>query len=131
MQLNTCRCSFFINVDTKILSQMMAARIKNVLPYITYHNQTGFIKDCYIGETVWPIFDIMELKADENIPGLMIFIDFQKACNSLEWNFLLKCPQYFNFGPDFIQWVLTFYKNIQSCVINNGIISGPSCSKNG
>ena len=26
----------------------------------------------------------------------------------------------FNFGPDFIRWVESFYKNIQSCVINNG-----------
>ena len=105
------------------LSKVIAARIKNVLPYIIHHNQTGFIKDRYIGETVRSIFDIMELTVEENIPGLMIFIDFQKAFDSLEWNYLLKCLQYFNFGPDFIRWVATFYKNIQSCVINNGITS--------
>ena len=29
----------------------------------------------------------------------------------------------FNFGPDFSRWVKTFYKNIQSCVINNGNVS--------
>ena len=29
----------------------------------------------------------------------------------------------FNFGPNFIRWVMTFYKNTQSCVINNGITS--------
>ena len=57
----------------------------------------------YIGETVRSIFDITELTVEENIPGLMIFIDFQKAFDSLEWNYLLKCLQYFNFGPDFIR----------------------------
>ena len=46
-------------------------------------NQTGFIKDRYIGETVGSIFDIMELTVEENIPGLIMFIDFQKAFNSL------------------------------------------------
>ena len=102
---------------------MIAARIKNVLPHIIHHNQTGFIKDRYIGETVRSLFDIMELTVEENIPGLMIFIAFQKAFASLEWNYLLKCLQYFNFGPSFIRWVSTFYKNIQSCVINNGITS--------
>ena len=56
----------------------------------------------------------MDLTLKENVPGLLIFIDFQKAFDSLEWNFLLSCLEAFNFGPDFIRWVKTFYKNIQS-----------------
>ena len=112
-----------LNVDAKILSKLKAARIKNVLPHIIHHNQTGFIKDRFIGKTIRSIFDIMELTAEENIPSLMIFIDFQKAFDSLEWNYILKRLQYFNFDPDFIRWVSIFYKNIQSCVINNGITS--------
>ena len=105
------------------MSKVIAARIKNVVPNIIHHNQTGFIEDCYIGETVQSIFDIMELTVEENFLGIMIFIDFQKAFDSFEWNYVLSCQQYFNFGPDFIRWVKTFNKNIQSCVINNGIIS--------
>ena len=53
----------------------------------------------------------------------MIFIDFQKAFDSVEWDFILGCLEAFNFGPDFIQWIKTFYKNAQSCVINNGTTS--------
>ena len=52
-----------VNVDAKIMSKVIATRIKNVLPNIIHHNQTGFIKDRSIGET-----------AKENIPGLMMFI---------------------------------------------------------
>ena len=29
----------------------------------------------------------------------------------------------FDFGPDFIRWVNIFYKDIQSCIINNGLCS--------
>ena len=29
----------------------------------------------------------------------------------------------FNFGPEFIRWVMTFNNNVQSCVINNSITS--------
>ena len=65
----------------------------------------------------------MDFTVEENIPGLLIFIDFQKAFDSLEWNFLLRCLESFNFGASLIRWLFTFYKNIQSCVINNGIIS--------
>ena len=45
---------------------------------------------------------------------------FEKAFDSLEWHFLLKCLELFNFGPDLIRWVNTFYKNVKSCIINNG-----------
>jgi len=82
-----------------------------------------FCQTRYIGETVQSIFDIMDFTAEENIPGLLIFIDFQKAFDSLERNFLQRCLESFNFGSDFIRRVMTFYKNIQSCVINNGITS--------
>ena len=62
----------------------------------------------------------MDFTAKENIPGLKIFIDFQKAFDSLEWDFLLSCLEALNFGPDFICWVRTFYKNVEGYVINNG-----------
>ena len=32
-----------------------------------------------MGETIRAIYDIMDFTATENIPGLMIFIDFQKS----------------------------------------------------
>ena len=112
-----------VNVDTKIMSKVIATRIKNVLPNIIHHNQTGYVKDRYIGETIRSVFDIMDFTAKESIPGLMIFIDFEKAFDSVEWEFLLYCLKSFNFGPNFIHWVQTFYRNIQSCVINNGLSS--------
>ena len=105
------------------MSKVIASRIKNVLPNIIHYNQTGYVKDRYIGETIRSIFDIMEFTDTENIPGLMIFIDFQKAFDSVEWDFILGCLEAFNFGPDFVQWIKTFYKNAQSCVINNGTTS--------
>ena len=99
-----------INVDAKMMSKVIASRIKNVLPHIIHHNQTGYIKDRFIGETIRSIYDIMDWTVKENIPGLMIFIDFQKAFDSIEWDFLFKCLEAFNFGSDFLRWVKLFYK---------------------
>ena len=44
---------------------------------------------------------------------------------------ILKCLEVFYFGPNFIRWVETFYKNIQSCVINNGCSSDYSTLERG
>ena len=88
-----------VNVDAKIISNVLATRIKNVLPSIIHHNQSGFVKDRFIGETVRSIFDLTEFSLKEIIPGSMIFIDFHKAFDSLEWNFLFSCLEACGFGP--------------------------------
>ena len=54
----------------------------------------------------------------------MISIDFEKAFDSVEWKFMIEVLKKFNFGPNFIHWIKAFYKNIESCTINNGVTSG-------
>ena len=93
--------------------KVLATRIKNALPDIIHHNQSGFVKDRYMGETVKSIFDLMDFTQKENIPGLMIFIDFHKAFDSVQCNFM--------------RWVKTLYKNIQSCLINNSTYNRLFC----
>ena len=50
----------------------------------------------------------------------MVVIDFEKAFDSLSWNFLTKTLKSFNFGESFTKWVTVFYSNISSCITNNG-----------
>jgi hypothetical protein len=52
--------------------------------------------------------------------GILLLIDFEKAFDSLDWNFINRTLKYFNFGENIRKWVNIFYKNIKSCVINNG-----------
>lgn len=92
------------------MSKVIASRIRSVLPNIIHHNQTGYVEERFIGETIWFIYDIMDYTVEENIPGLLIFIDFEKAFDSVEWDFLFKCLEDFNFGSDFLHWIKTFYK---------------------
>ena len=77
------------------MSKVIATRIKSVLPNIIHHNQTRYVKDYRRNNS---IYDIMDYTVEENIPGLPIFIDFEKAFDSVEWEFLFKCLKAFNFG---------------------------------
>ena len=46
-----------------------------------------------------------------NVPGVAIFLDFEKAFDTVEWNYLQKCLEVFNFGPQIRQWIRVFYSN--------------------
>ena len=94
--LENWRLISFVNVDAKIMSKAIASRIRSVMVNIIHHNQTGFVRDRYIGETARSIFDIiLRFTGKENPPGVMIFIDFEKTFDSLEWNLPSKILKVF------------------------------------
>ena len=67
----------------------------------------------YIGETIRTINDIMGFTKSEGTSGILAFL--------IEWNFIHGCLVVFGFGSDFIRWFSVLYKDISSCVCNNGV----------
>ena len=53
-------------------------------------------------------------------PGLMIFLDFEKAFDTFSRKFLHITLKYFNFGESFIKWSEILYNKSQAYVTNNG-----------
>ena len=47
-------------------------------------------------------------------------LDFEKAFDSIEWNFLFEVLRKLNLGETFIRFVRCCYKDIYSCINNNG-----------
>ena len=118
--LENLRPISLLNVDYKILTKAIAKRLEKVLPKIINPDQTGYVKNRYIGENVRLILDIMSNTEEKNLPGAALFIDFRKAFDTIEWNFLTDTLNNFNFGADIQNWVRIFYNNVTSCVLNNG-----------
>ena len=102
---------------------MIANRIKKVLPTLINNDQTGFIAGRYIGENIRLLLDIMEYAEENDIPGLFLLIDFEKAFDSISWNFLNNVLKIFNFGDSIQIWVKTFNNNIKSAVNQGGNLS--------
>lgn len=78
MALRKLATNIITKVDAKIMSKVILARIKNVLPNIIHHNHTRFTEDRYIGETVRLIFHIMELTVEGTFSGSNDFYRLSK-----------------------------------------------------
>ncbi len=83
-------------------------------------DQSGYLKGCFIGQNIRILEDVSFFTKENNLPGISLSIDFEKAFDPLNWNFIFKTLKYINFGESFIGFVRTMYNNIQSAVLNNG-----------
>ena len=100
-----------LNKDYKILAKALANSLQKVIGHLIYEDQVGYIEGRYIGEAIRTIEDIMLLTKEQNTPGFITLIDFEKAFDSIEWSFLFKCLEQFNFGPVFTWWICILYTN--------------------
>ena len=113
-----------LNTDYKIMTKSLANRMNSTLAEIISRDQTGFIKNRYIGENIRLISDIVDITESQNLPGLLLLLDFEKAYDTVEWEFLNEVIKKFNFGPSILKWIQLCYTNICSTVVNKGFSCG-------
>ena len=102
---------------------MFAKMLQKVINDLISREQSAYVNGRFIGENARLILDIFEYCTENNFDGILTFLDFEKAFDSVEWNFLFKTLGRFNFGPNFIKWVKLLYKNPIFREKNNGWIS--------
>ena len=111
-----------LNVDYKIISSAIAARLKRVMNELISPSQTAYIKGRYIGENTRLLFDMISWTKSKDIPGIILAADFQAAFESVSWTYLRLVLQKMNFGPHFQRLVDLLYLNPQnhSRILLNG-----------
>lgn len=83
MNLENWRRISLVNADSKLASNVISNRINKVLPRIIHYNQSGFIKGRFIREVTRSILDIMDHTESLRLSGILLFIDFENAFDSI------------------------------------------------
>jgi len=112
-----------LNVVYKMASACIANRVKSVLSELIGEKQRGFIPNRYIGENIRLIYDILEETNKQNISGLLLIVDFEKAFDTVSRNFLIESLRAYGFGPSFTQWIQALNFGSTACVLQNGHMS--------
>ena len=112
-----------LNCSYKLASACSANRLKKVLPHLISKDQTGFMTGRYIGENIRIIYDLLYYTEKENVPVLLLLVDFEKAFDSVSWSFINKVLDFYNLGSSFKKWINLFNNIINSCIHINGHLS--------
>ena len=121
--LKNWRPILLLTVPDKIISLTIAERVKKVLKKLIARSQTGFIKDRFIAESTRLIYDIMAHTDTENIDGLLMLIDFEKAFDSISWKFMYNTLEFLGFGENFIHWIQLLNRNFMTSILQVGVKS--------
>ena len=94
-----------LNTDYKIIAKLLSLRIKEVLPHLISDDQYAFLKGRFIGENIRRFIDIQNFCKTHNVKDLALSIDFEKAFDMIDWNFIYYALNIFGVHQRFIQWV--------------------------
>ena len=113
-----------MNYDAKILHKALADKLREVLSSLISPDQTAYIKERFLGESIRLISDVLDTTKSFNIEGYILTIDIEKAFDSVEHQFLFKAFEKYGFNGYFLEWIKILLKNQQSCVLNGGVSTG-------
>lgn len=109
-----------LNTDYKLMAKSFSNRLQEVLPFLIDSDQSAYLKDRFIRENVRLLQDLAFFSKENNLHGIILNIDFEKAFDSVNWNFMYRTLREFDFGDILINYFKTMYNNIESAVLNNG-----------
>ena len=73
-----------LNTDSKILTKVLANRLKVALPELINADQIGYMSD---RSCIRLISDMIEFCKIKNHPCKILLVDFEKAFDSINWTF--------------------------------------------
>lgn len=115
----------YCNVIYKVISKMIANRLKRILPNLIVINQTTFIQDRLLIENLLLATELVNDYHQEVGPSrCAIKIDISKAFDFVQWPFLLNTLKAMDFPDQFIHWISPCTTSTSFSVQVNGGISG-------
>ena len=90
--------------------------MKNFMHSLISQDRTAYIKGRYTGESVRLIDDLLKHAGDENIDGILLAVDIEKAFYLVDHNFMLVALQGFGFWNNFVRLIRNIYLKILKAV---------------
>lgn len=108
-----------IPVDVKVLSKALTYRLQSVVPDLVHTDQTGFVRGRSIHHHVRFLADLQDLVTSLDEEAYALFLDFEKAFDRVNWDYMFRVLERMGCGAEFLQWVRLLYTEPQAHLLIN------------
>jgi len=109
------------NVLYKVISKILANRLKTILPKFISANQSAFVKERLLMENLLLATEIIKDYHKDTVSSRCAMnIDIFKAFDSVQWSFLLNTLKALDIPEKYIHWIQTFVTTASFSLQVNG-----------
>ena len=114
------RVIMFLTISSKVLCRIILERMKDALDSRLQDEQAGFRKERSCCDQIATLRIIVEQSLEWNTSLYMVFIDFEKAFDSIDRNTLWKILRHYGVPEKIIKMIQVFYVGFQAKVLHKG-----------
>nr|GEU97720.1 cysteine-rich receptor-like protein kinase [Tanacetum cinerariifolium] len=109
-----------IGCQYKVIDEVLANRLLQVVGSVVSEVQTTFIKGRQIVDGPLMVNEIIAWAKNKKIRLFLLRVDFEKAFDSLDWNFLDNIMMQMNFSQKWRMWIKGCHNSAYASVLING-----------
>ena len=118
--LNSFRPISLIGCVYKIVAKVLANRLKRIMPIIIDERQSALIAGRHLLHSAAIAIEVVEEARKAKEPCLIFKVDFERAYDSVSWNFLSYILRRMGFCDKWIHWMEGCLKSAFVSVLVNG-----------
>uniref|UniRef100_A0A251VRU4 Putative RNA-directed DNA polymerase, eukaryota, Reverse transcriptase zinc-binding domain protein n=1 Tax=Helianthus annuus TaxID=4232 RepID=A0A251VRU4_HELAN len=109
-----------VGVINKVVSKVLANRLKKVLDSVISDSQSAFLGGRYILDGPLIINEVCSWLKKSKRRAMMFKIDFEKAYDNINWKFVVDILRQMGFGQKWCNWVWGVLCSARASVLVNG-----------
>lgn len=121
--MNNWRPITLLNVAYKIYAKALQLHLRPILMGITSPDQAAFLPVTFILDNLFLMQETIDYAKKSNQPLLFLKLDFTKAYDKVDLQFLLAAMQMMGFPLEFIRMTKLLFLGARARVLDNGQVS--------
>lgn len=114
-----------LNTVYKVISKLLASRLKEILPVMVSNSQSAFLPGRLLAENVLLATDLVNGYNSQSVtPRGMLKVDLRKAFDTVRWDFILAALRALAIPESFISLVSVCLSTASFSVSINGVMGG-------
>eukprot|EP00253_Pinus_taeda_P011126 PITA_11126 len=113
------------NVIYKVISKVIANRLKPLLPLLISPEKSGYVKGRQILDGIILSHEIIHSLKHSKQACMILKLDLSKAFDKLSWTYIQKMLNAFGFSPMWTRWIMSLITSSFFSILVNGIPSWP------